>query len=180
MSDDNGNDNFARGQKDPDSAPETDAQAWERLVGGRAPQKDLASRVDRQHFVPVKDRKRVRQDSAVRRLGRRVRKTCPWISDADAVALRAWAELELLCQAAFDKLRREGVFNPEGTDLRGLVQSYERIRRSQLVFSRELGLTPSARAAVGGRRPMDLASAMAELMRTEAEDVEVEDGSKVE
>lgn len=84
-------------------------------------------------------------------------------------AVKAWAELEVLASIAYANLREAGILMPDG-EPRAMLDSYQRLRKAQLAFERELGMTPSARMtlkASGKRAPIDLVSAM---------DAEVVDG----
>ena len=69
----------------------------------------------------------------------------PWIDDADVPALRAWAELEIIGAGLFADITARGTLNDEGEPRRA-VDDLRRIRQTQLVYSRELGLTPKSRA----------------------------------
>ena len=72
-------------------------------------------------------------------------------------------------------LRTYGVVNPSG-EARRLLDDYRKLRQTQIILSRELGMTPAARMAIkanSGRAPLDLAAAMA---RSDVEDVS--DGSE--
>jgi hypothetical protein len=98
------------------------------------------------------------RDQRTTRLVNRMRAAMPWITDADLPACRAWAHFELLCDRVYAKLRDDGLFNVEG-DGRRLLDDYRRLRATQLLFSRELGLTPAARLAIkaGSKdEPVDL------------------------
>jgi len=102
-----------------------------------------------------------RRDHKVRRLAAKVRGALPWLEDADASAVRTWAELELLSTAAFAELRDGGFLTPDKNP-RALVGTYTKLRQVQLAVERELGMTPSARMAIranGTRAAFDLALA---------------------
>jgi hypothetical protein len=56
-----------------------------------------------------------------------------------------------------------GVLNDQGEGRR-LLDDYRKLRQTQAVYARELGMTPAARMAIkatGKRTPFDLAAAMA-------------------
>jgi phage terminase small subunit len=111
-----------------------------------------------------------KRDQAVRRLSRRARTLLPWIEDADASAVRAWAELEVLAREAYAKLREQGILNDAG-EPRALTDVYQRLRKSQLAFEKELGMTPAARTALkanGRRTDYDLAAAMSQAEENDA------------
>jgi len=112
------------------------------------------------------------RDQRVRRLSRRARRLLPWVEEADGPAIRTWAELEVLATLAYQNLCEGGILNDAG-EPRALLESYQRLRKTQLAFERELGMTPSARMALkanGTRAAMDIA---AQLARVGADEVEV-------
>src|ERR1700687_4199446 len=90
---------------------------------------------------------RRQRDQRVRRLTRRARKLLPWVEDADGPAVKAWSELEVLAALAYENLREGGILNDAG-EPRALLETYQRLRKTQLAFERELGMTPSARMAL--------------------------------
>jgi hypothetical protein len=106
--------------------------------------------------------RRYKRDQRVRRLSRRARKLLPWIEEADGPAVKAWAELEVLASLTYDRLRSEGILNSEG-EPKTLLESYQRLRKTQLSFEKELGMTPAARMALKAnsrKSDFDLAAAM--------------------
>jgi len=106
--------------------------------------------------------KRRQRDQRVRRLSRRARKLLPWVEEADGPAVRAWAELEVLASLAYDRLRAEGITDTTG-EPRALLETYQRLRKAQLSFEKELGMTPAARMALKAnsrKSDFDLAAAM--------------------
>src|SRR5689334_8478641 len=87
----------------------------------------------------------------------------PWIQEADRPVCRAWSELEILSQTVYLVLRDKGVLNSEG-EARRLLDDYRKLRSTQIQFSRELGMTPAARAGIkAGNRDaeVDLVTQMA-------------------
>src|SRR5581483_3675240 len=116
------------------------------------------------HGLYVRSRNGIRlRDRAVQRLVRRMRAAMSWLEDADVPAMRAWAEMELLAAKVYAELKKGGVVNEHGEGRR-LLDVYRRLRGTQIVLSRELGLTPASRAlikATGRRADFDLAAAMA-------------------
>ncbi len=116
------------------------------------------------HGLYVRSRNGLRlRDRAVQRLVRRMRAAMSWVEDADVPAMRAWAEMELLAAKVYAELKKGGVVNERG-EARRLLDDYRRLRGTQIVLSRELGLTPASRAlikATGRRADFDLAAAMA-------------------
>ena len=112
------------------------------------------------------------RDKKVERLARKMRAVMPWLEPSDAPAVRAWAELEYLAGHVYAALRGFGVLNREG-EARRLLDDYRKLRQTQVVLARELGMTPAARMAIranGTKAALDLAAAMAK-----AEDAEVEE-----
>lgn len=112
------------------------------------------------------------RDKKVERLARKMRAVMPWLEPSDMPAARAWAELEYLAGQVYAALRGLGVLNREG-EARRLLDDYRKLRQTQVVLARELGMTPAARMAIkanGTKAALDLAAAMAT-----AEDTEIED-----
>lgn len=103
------------------------------------------------------------RDEKVRRLVRRMRVAMPWLEDADEPTARAWAQLEMLSDMAHTELRKRGILNSEG-EPRRLLADFRQLRAAQLQYARELGMSPTSRAALkvaGTRAALDLAAAMA-------------------
>jgi phage terminase small subunit len=103
------------------------------------------------------------RDRKVTRLAVKVRAVMPWLEPADAPTVRAWCELEYLAGQVYAALRALGTVNKQG-ETRRLVDDYRKLRQTQIVLSRELGMTPASRMAIkasGRRAPLDLAAAMA-------------------
>jgi hypothetical protein len=112
------------------------------------------------------------RDKKVERLARKMRGVMPWLEPSDMPAARAWAEFEYLAGQVYAALRGFGVLNREG-EARRLLDDYRKLRQTQVVLARELGMTPAARMAIkanGTKAALDLAAAMAT-----AEDTEIED-----
>jgi hypothetical protein len=111
------------------------------------------------------------RDKKVERLARKVRGLMAWLEPSDAPAVRAWCELEILSEQVYAALRALGVLNSKGEGKR-LLDDYRKLRATQAIFSRELGMTPAARMALkatGTRAAFDIAGAMA---RANAEDAD--------
>jgi len=110
------------------------------------------------------------RDKKVERLVRKMRLAMPWLEPCDLPACRAWAEMEYLCGQVYAVLASSGVFTPSGEEhpkitTRRLLDDYRKLRQTQAVFARELGMTPAALMAIkasGTRAAFDLASAMVE------------------
>jgi hypothetical protein len=86
-----------------------------------------------------------RRDQAVRRLVRKMRNVMPWLTDADAVTCRSWAEIEILASRAYMILSTVGLINRDGQPLR-LLGDFRLLRQTQLSYANALAMTPSARA----------------------------------
>jgi hypothetical protein len=119
------------------------------------------------------------RDKKVERLVRKMRTAMYWLESADLPACRAWAELEYLSGQVYAVLRAMGVQNSQG-ESRRLLDDYRKLRQTQAVYARELGMTPAARMAIkatGTRAAFDLTAAMAnagneveEVLRGETQD----------
>jgi hypothetical protein len=75
----------------------------------------------------------------------------------------AWSELEVLSRLTYQRLREEGILRPDG-EPKALLETYQRLRKTQLAFERELGMTPRARMDIkanGTRAALDLAAQLA-------------------
>lgn len=90
----------------------------------------------------------VLRDRKVRRLLAKVRRALPWLEPSDDAACRAWCELEILSAHVFADIVKNGATTASG-DPRRLLSEYRGLRGLQLTYERELGMTPSARAALG-------------------------------
>ncbi len=117
------------------------------------------------------------RDRKVQRLVRVMRRVMPWLRESDIPAARAWAQLEILSDLAFAHLRREGMLQTSGENKgepRKLLADFRSLRSVQIVYARELAMTPAARAAMKLNNGLpDLAAAMidAEVVETQgAED----------
>ena len=113
----------------------------------------------------------------VRRKQRRVFNALPWLQEPDRPAVRAWAELEVLCELAYEKLRDPsyGLLNAEG-EPRALADLYQRLRRAQLQFSRELGMTARARAEISsGSHSIQVEMAASRIARIRKQREGIED-----
>lgn len=109
------------------------------------------------------------RDKKVERLARKVRGLMAWLEPSDWPAVRAWCELEILAEQVYAALRTLGVLNSKGEGKR-LLDDYRKLRTTQAIFSRELGMTPAARMALkvnGTKAAFDLVGRMA---RANAED----------
>jgi Phage terminase, small subunit len=117
------------------------------------------------------------RDRRVTRLAVKVRAVLPWLEPADGPAVRAWCELEYLCGQVYAALRAYGVLN-KAQEARRLLDDYRKLRQTQIVLSRELGMTPASRMAIkasGTNSALDLAA----IAAASTEDAEADEpGSK--
>jgi hypothetical protein len=94
----------------------------------------------------------IRTKAGLRERDRRVEKLTRRMYDvldlnvSDRPAVRAWCQLELLCCEIYGRLRKTNLINAQGQTPR-LVDDYRKLRTTQLMFAREIGLTPAARLA---------------------------------
>jgi hypothetical protein len=110
-----------------------------------------------------------------------MRVAMPWLKDSDVPVARAWAELEVLSARIYAELRDNGFLNREG-DARRLLNDYRGLRKTQLSFAQQLGMTPVARRALQDGKPgeeIDLVGLMAQHT-DDAEMVEPEPPSESE
>jgi hypothetical protein len=77
----------------------------------------------------------------VRLLAQKVWATLPWLQPSDEPAVRGWCELEVVTSRLFADVLNKA--EPGTTDL------YRRVKTLQLAYERELGMTPTSRAALG-------------------------------
>jgi phage terminase small subunit len=78
----------------------------------------------------------------------------PWLELADWPTVRAWCELEYLTGQVYAALRSLGPITSQG-ETRRLVDDYSKLRQTQIVLSRELGMTPASRQALKSARTND-------------------------
>lgn len=88
----------------------------------------------------------------------------PWLSEPDTPAIVAWGELEVLAREAYAKLREGGILTDSG-EPRNLLDVYQRLRKTQLAFERELGMTPKSRSEIQGGTSRVAVEAVAERVR---------------
>lgn len=143
---------------------------------------DLAEKPKREYrysavYVKAKPGLRLR-DRRVVRLSAKVRAALPWVEQSDAPTVRAWCEIEILCQQAYAVLRAGGILNEDGSPRR-MLDDYRKLRSAQMILSRELGMTPLARQTLQANSanvPLDLVAQLAQASTetTPAEAVESE------
>jgi hypothetical protein len=117
------------------------------------------------------------RDRKTQLLARKVRSVLTWLEPSDFPTVRAWAELEILCDQVYAVLRAGSVVNAASGEGKRLLHDYRQLRLAQLAYSRELGMTPAARKTLSasGTKGMDLAAAFAN-----AEDAETVEASAKE
>lgn len=107
------------------------------------------------------------RDHRVRYLVWRLRKVCPWIGESDLPAARAWAQLNILSEIAYARLRDEDI--GPGGEPRKLLAEFRALKAAELADSRELGLTPATRRTPTSQgKSFDLAADFAFLNAREA------------
>jgi hypothetical protein len=98
-------------------------------------------------YVKAENGRRLR-DRKVRRLVAKMKAAMSWLAPSDDPACRAWAECEILASHVFGDLVRNGLTTDQD-EPRRLLSEYRGLRSLQLAYEKELGMTPSARAALG-------------------------------
>jgi hypothetical protein len=83
----------------------------------------------------------------VRRIVANMRKACPWLTPADAPAMKGWAELEVLSATVFAWLLKLNVLTGAG-EPRRLLDQHRQLKLAQLSYEVQLGMTPLSRAAL--------------------------------
>lgn len=125
-------------------------------------------------FAPSPAAKKAKRDYRVALLSRKVLRVCSWLQHADRPAVRAWSELELLSQAAYAKLADGGLLNVEG-EPKALVDTYQRLRRTQLAYSQQLGMTLKSRTEISSGShsiPVEVAAGRIEKIRKRRDEIE--------
>jgi hypothetical protein len=104
---------------------------------------------------------------SVTALVRKAADQMPWLRDEHLPLLRQWAELEILRRCAFAGIVQHGLLseNQETREVsvKRLVHDHRQIAQTQLMFQRELGMTPLGRAQLSDPKQseFDLVAAMA-------------------
>ena len=109
------------------------------------------------------------RDRRVTRLAVKVRAILPWLEPSDTPTVRAWGEIEYLCNQVYAALRAYGATNARG-GARKLLDDYRKLRQTQVVFARELGMTPLARQTLKASSTdaaLDLAAMAVEYKETD-------------
>jgi hypothetical protein len=103
-----------------------------------------------------------------------MRAVMPWLEEANAPTCRTQAELVVLASRVYAALRDQGILNSDG-EARRLLDDYRKLRQTEAIFTRKLGMTPAARQTLraNSKSTIDLAQAFA------AEDVSVAVTDKV-
>jgi hypothetical protein len=90
----------------------------------------------------------------------------PWLKDEDVPAVRQWAELETIRRCALAGIVQGGVLSTKDGEVsvKRLVHDLRQLALAQLIFERELGMTPLARAQLKDEKDagFDLVSLMAQ------------------
>jgi hypothetical protein len=101
-------------------------------------------------LVPyVRSAKGVRvRDLRTRRLARRILTAWPWLTDADKDLVRAFAQIQILADEAFAKIRAEGIVRPTTGQPHPLLSEFRALIRTEADLAGRLGLSPRDRAAM--------------------------------
>jgi hypothetical protein len=80
-----------------------------------------------------------------------------WLRDEHIPTLRKWAEHKVIRRAAFAGIVQNSVIHADlkagEVRVHRLVHDYRQLAQTQLLFERELGMTPAARALFQDGRP---------------------------
>jgi hypothetical protein len=102
----------------------------------------------------------------------------PWLRDEHLPLLRQWAELEVIRRAAFAGIVHHGLFSvneeTRNVSVKRLVHDHRQIAQTQLMFQRELMMTPlvASQLGNGGKEALDLVGLMADTQADSSEPVE--------
>jgi hypothetical protein len=135
------------------------------------------------------------RDLKVESIVRRMRRVAPWLKDSDVPVCQTWARLEVLIGIGYAALTKGNAYFDKNGDTRRLLADVRSLINSQLLYSKELGLTPAALVNIRANSTnaaLDLAGVAAQLNNDaangdrdarpiEAEDTESEqtDGEEV-
>jgi hypothetical protein len=81
------------------------------------------------------------RDLKVERIVRRMRKVAPWLQDSDVPVSQTWARLEVLISVGYAALTKGNGYFAKNGDTRRLLADVRSLINSQLLYSKELGLT---------------------------------------
>jgi phage terminase small subunit len=96
------------------------------------------------------------RDRQIWRIVRGLQLANPHLDDRSFLAvLRSYARLSLLIERGYTHLKERGIVNARG-ELRDSVDTVRRLMLTQAALARELGLTPAARAGLGGRSVFEI------------------------
>jgi phage terminase small subunit len=139
----------------------TDSQTKELQRGGQEGNQNAVSHgiYRARTGLPASDRKRLA------RYERELLLLLPWVQETDATTVRSFCSLLLLRDKIMAAIGEAGVLNRKG-EPRRLVGELRQTLQALLAYSKELGLTPASRAALGlttaRGRALDLAAAMSD------------------
>jgi hypothetical protein len=116
----------------------------------------------------------------VTRLVRQLYEFLPHLRDEHLPLVRKWAELEVIRRAAFAGIVQGGSIlsvdlKTRDVSVKRLIDDHRKLAMAQLIYERELLMTPAARAQLrDGEQPTDLVAMMAATEPETAEVVEPE------
>lgn len=87
------------------------------------------------------------RDLRTRRLARRIRTAWPWLTDADRDLIRAFAQVQILADEAYVKIRTEGIVRQNGQP-HPLLGEFRSLIKVQAGLAGRLGLSPRDRVAM--------------------------------
>ena len=89
-----------------------------------------------------------------------------WLQPSDEATARGWAGCEVISASLLADLEQGGVLTASG-EPRRLLSEYRKLKQTQLAYAKELGMTPTSRAALGltviAGRHHNVAAELAEL-----------------
>jgi phage terminase small subunit len=98
----------------------------------------------------------IKKDQQTRRIVRRLQRACPHLDAPEYTPiLRSYARLTLLIERAYARLRDGDIMDRAG-EIRHSVDTLRRLMLTQTALARELGLTPAARAGLGGKAVFEI------------------------
>jgi hypothetical protein len=107
----------------------------------------------------------VLRDRRVQRLVAKMKRVMPWLQPSDIPAARRWAQLDVMIEMGHAMLRRDGLLNQD-QEPRRLLSDVRCLMQTQLMYARELGMTPLARLQIKANQTtaaLDIAKMAAEL-----------------
>ena len=88
------------------------------------------------------------RDIRTQRLARRIQLAFPWLTGADKTLIRAFAQVEILRDEIYAKVRAEGVVRSKTGQPHPLLSEFRNLTRTLADLAGRLGLSPRDRAAM--------------------------------